>query len=75
MYKTNNIGPITCTDPCGIPLVVRMILSIQITGQFSGWIRSFLLGRKQRVIENGEKSEWSDVTSGILQGSVLGKSQ
>jgi hypothetical protein len=21
----------------------------QITGQFSGWIRSFLLGRKQRV--------------------------
>jgi hypothetical protein len=52
--------------------LIHKLEKYQITGQFSGWIRSFLLGRKQRVIENGEKSEWSDVTSGILQGSVLG---
>jgi hypothetical protein len=44
---------------------VPQLEKYQITGQFSGWIISFLLGRKQRVIVNGEKSEWRDVTSGI----------
>ena len=29
------------------------------------------MGRMQRVILDGEKSEWRDVLSGIPQGSVL----
>ena len=45
--------------------LIHKLEKYQITGQFSGWIISFLLGRKQRVIVNGEKSEWRDVTSGI----------
>ena len=36
------------------------------------WIRGFLTDRKQRVIINGESSTWSEVSSGIPQGSVLG---
>ena len=35
-------------------------------------VRSFLVGRKQRVIVNGEQSELTEVTSFITQGSVLG---
>jgi len=36
------------------------------------WICAFLTGRKQRVNVNGSCSHWSDVVSGIPQGSVLG---
>ena len=36
------------------------------------WIRSFVSGRKQRVVVGGEASDWSDVISGVPQGSVFG---
>lgn len=43
-----------------------------ISGNLLAWIESWLTGRKQRVILNGESSPWRDVLSGIIQGSILG---
>ena len=36
------------------------------------WIESFLRDRTQRIVFNGNTSEWSSVLSGVPQGSVLG---
>ena len=36
------------------------------------WITSFLTGRRQRVLFRGASSDWTDVLSGVPQGSVLG---
>ena len=41
-------------------------------GNVLNWINNFLHDRIQNVVINGEESTWSDVLSGIPQGSVLG---
>jgi hypothetical protein len=43
-----------------------------IKGKLEKWLRQFLLNRKQQVLVEENKSEKSTVTSGAIQGSVLG---
>ena len=52
--------------------LIKKLVSYGIDGSVKNWISSFLHGRKQRVSIKGYTSEWSSVTSGIQQGSVLG---
>ena len=43
-----------------------------IGGNLFGIIKDFLHDRRQRVVLNGKSSDWSNLSAGVPQGSVLG---
>ena len=52
--------------------LLKQLYAYGIRGQIHRWIKEFLSKRQQRVTADGTKSDWREVTSGIIQGSVLG---
>lgn len=43
-----------------------------IGGSLLAWFRSYLSGRRHRVVLDNESSDFLPVTSGVRQGSILG---
>ena len=43
-----------------------------IQGDLLDWFENYLHGRLQRVIINGQSSDWAEFNAGVPQGSVLG---
>ncbi len=53
----------------------RLLLKLKgykIEDKIIKWVEKFLENRLPRVVINGKSSDWSQVASGIPQGSVLG---
>ena len=53
----------------------RLLLKLKVHGignDVINWIEMWLTHRRQRVIVDGEISNWKSVLSGVPQGSVLG---
>ena len=52
--------------------LIEKLGRVGIVGKVKIWLKDWLQGRKQRVRVEGEFSEWVDVISSVIQGSVLG---
>ena len=59
-------------DKCDHGILLHKIKKLKIKGKLGRWLQNFLEGRRQVVLVERVKSNWSEIVSGIPQGSVLG---
>ena len=52
--------------------LIKKLKKIGIGGKILNWIKNWLSGRRQRVRVDDQYSDWVEVLSSVVQGSVLG---
>ena len=58
-------------DTIDISILLVKMKKLGMGGPVARWIGSFLLDRKQKVVVNKHSSQWSEVKSGVPQGTIL----
>ena len=52
--------------------LLHKLRGIECSEHVLKWFTNYLSGRRQRVVLNGESSDWVEVEAGVPQGSILG---
>jgi hypothetical protein len=59
-------------DTCSHDILLKKLSKLGVTATALDWFCSYLSGRTQQVDINGTLSDRLDISSGVLQGSILG---